>query len=280
MMKELVVIGNPINHSLTPIIYKAALKNLGLSKKIKTNKIRLKTDELEQFVNLVREEKIHGANITIPYKRKIIKFLDKLTPAATLIKAVNVVYKKDNKIIGENTDFVGFENSLIENNIAVFGKKAIVIGAGGAYRAIAFALSDLGLKDLVILNRNLSKAEELEKIIKTRFKIRTKIGKLDLLNEQIIDADILINCTPVGMKGKFENISLIPEKLLHSNLIVIDIVYNPILTKLIADAKKKDLKTIDGSRMFLHQAAASFEIFTNKKPSLKVMEKALYEVLK
>lgn len=279
-MKQIVVIGDPIEHSLTPTIYNAAFQDAGLSQQYESKKLRIKTNDLEKFVNRTRKENISGANVTIPHKTRIIQYLDRLTPKAELIQAVNVVYKKNNEIVGDNTDVIGFKNSLTEKNVEISGKKAIILGAGGVARAIAFTLASSGLKNLVILNRTLNKAEELKKWIKDNFEIRTKIGVTEELQEEIQDTDILINCTPIGMKGELETKSLVPSNCFHSNLIVIDIVYNPIITKLLRDAKKKDLEIIDGSRMFLHQAIASFELLTNQKPSLRVMEKTLTEALK
>jgi len=279
-MKQIVVIGDPIEHSLTPTVYNAAFQDAGLSQQYESKKLRIKTNDLEKFVNRIRKENISGANITIPHKTRIIQYLDRLTPKAELIQAVNVVYKKNNEIIGDNTDAIGFKNSLIEKNVEGSGKKVIILGAGGVARAIAFTLTNSGLKNLVLLNRTLNKAEELEKWIKENFEIKTKIGTIEDIQDEIQDTDILINCTPIGMKGKLETKSLVPSKYLHSNLIVIDIVYNPVITKLLNDAKKKDLEIIDGSRMFLHQAIASFELLTSHKPSISVMEKTLKGALR
>lgn len=279
-MNQLVVIGNPIEQSLTPVIYDSALKELGLEKQFKCKKLKIKSNCLEDFIDRLKQGDIYGCNITIPHKTSVIQYLDRITDTSQSIQAVNVIYRKNGQIIGDNTDVVGFKNSLIENNIETIGKKAVIVGAGGVARAAAFALSSENIQDLVILNRTGEKAEELAKWIKEKLKIKTKSGILNDIEKELQNADILINCTPVGMKGTLEKKSIVPPKNLRSDLIVIDMVYNPIITKLIKDAKKNGAKTIDGSRMFLHQGIAAFELLTNHKPSINTMENALTEALK
>jgi len=279
-MNQLVVIGDPIRYSLTPVIYNAAFRVLGLNNSFNCKTLRLKTRDLNDFVSRVRDGRIKGANVTIPHKVSIIQHLDGLTKESELIKAVNVVYKRAGRVVGDNTDGIGFINSLKENNVEIKGKKAVVIGAGGVARSAAFMLTISRVSELVFLNRTVSRAEELADRIKGNFKIRVKAKGLEDVRGELEDADILINCTSVGMKGNQEGKSLIALDMLHSDLVVMDMVYHPLMTRLLKDAEEVGAKIIDGSRMFLHQGAAAFELIVGRKAPFEAMEKAMLEALK
>lgn len=279
-MKQLVVIGDPIKHSLTPTIYNAAFKALDLENKFQCKKLRVETNDLANFIGKIRCEKILGANVTIPHKIGIMPLLDELTVESESIKAVNVVHKKDRKVIGHNTDCTGLIGSLKENNVKIKGKKIIILGAGGAARAIAYALVSNDANELVILNRTVSKAEEITNLFKGKSRCRIKADRLEDIDSELEDANILVNCTSVGMKGNQEGKSLVSSDKLSPRLVVMDMVYHPLKTKLLKDAEKIGAKTIDGSRMLLHQGVAAFEFLVGIEAPVDAMETALSDVLK
>lgn len=277
-MKKLVVIGDPIEHSLSPLMHNIALKELGLEKEFHYEKLRIKADELADFIESIRKGEIAGASITMPHKVNIIQYLDELTKEAELMGAVNTLYKKNGKVIGHNTDGFGCLNSLKENDVNVKGKKIVIMGAGGAARAIVFTLALNDVHEIVILNRTVGKAEELTRKVKEKTGVISKAGSLEKIKEELRDAEILINCTSVGMKG--EEGTLVTSEMLYPSLVVMDVVYNPLKTRLIEEAEEAGCKTVNGAGMLVHQGAIGFEIWTGKKPPIKVMQKALLEHLR
>ncbi|RLI23033.1 shikimate dehydrogenase, partial [Candidatus Bathyarchaeota archaeon] len=183
------------------------------------------------------------------------------------------------KLIGYNTDCIGALEALREAGVNLEGMKAVILGAGGAARAVAFAVAPK-VKELVILNRTVTKAESLSRDLKRRLGVDVRFGGLSEVEkeEELKDADLLINATSVGMKPN-ENLSPVSPNLLKPDLTVFDLVYNPIETKLLKDAKKVGAKVVDGLSMLLFQGAAAFSIWTDRDPPLKVMREALKSAL-
>jgi shikimate dehydrogenase len=260
------LIGDPVEHSLSPLIHNAGYRALGLDYVY----ISLRAKEVKKAIESIRGLGIRGASVTLPHKTEALKYLDKIDPKAEAIGAVNTIVNDKGVLTGYNTDGQGALKAL-EEVTAPAGKKVVLIGSGGAASAIAAALKDSGAK-LVILNRTKDKAIELAK----KFNAEDG-GGLDKLS-LITKADILINATPVGMAPKTEA-SIVPEELLHSRLTVFDIVYNPRETKLITQAKEKGCAVVYGYKMLLYQAALQFELFTGLKAPLAVMESALVQAL-
>jgi shikimate dehydrogenase len=267
-MRKLCVIGDPVGHSLSPVMHNAALKALNLDFEY----ISLKPESLKQVVEMVRKGDLEGVSVTMPYKESIVPFLDMLTPQADFIKTVNTIYKKGERVVGHNTDGEGCIKALKEHNVNIRGKRVVLLGAGGAAKAIAFSLSK-EVDRILILNRTPSKAMSLALLIKGSW------GGLDQLEEALKDADILINATPVGMKGVEEGKTLVTSELIPPYLTVQDIVYSPRITKLLKEAQKAGAKIIDGLSMLLHQGAEQFEIFTGKKAPMEVMRNSILEVI-
>jgi len=268
-MKKLCVIGDPISHSMSPVIHNAAIRAIGL-KNIYYEKIRVKKEDLGNFILFMRKDGIIGMNITHPHKETVIKYLDQLTDEAKKIGAVNTVFMKDGMLFGANTDVTGFLRSLHENSVDIKDKKVLILGAGGAAKAVVSAVfNDAG--SIVILNRTIERAEEISE--KTGKRIRA--GGLNEIEEEIEETEILINCTPLGMKGVYENISPVDPEILNSDITVIDTVYNPVKTKLLREAEKRGSRTINGIEMFIHQAAESLRIWTGKDPPINVMRDSL-----
>lgn len=243
-------------------LYNAAFKTLQLNYVY----IPFVVKDLKKAVEGIRHLGIKAVGVTVPYKIAIIKYLDGLDENAKKIGAVNVVINRSGKLIGGNTDGLGGVRALKEKT-AIAGKRVILLGAGGAARALAFALENNGGK-LLILNRTLNDAKKLAKAAKARS------ASLKSLEKEIANTNILINATSVGMMPDI-NKSLVGKCLLHPKLVVMDLVTNPKETKLLIDAKAKNCKIVYGDRMLFWQAVLKFKMFTGVEAPVKVMEKAL-----
>ncbi len=274
-MKRLYIIGDPVEHSLSPVMQNAALEELGLDNEFSYNRLRVPKDELEQFIQKVRTCEIAGASVTMPDKEHIIPLLDELTAEAELIQAVNTVFKKEGRIIGHNTDGTGCVRAIGEYGVDISDKEIVLLGAGGAARAIAVSLALEGAGKLHILNRNIKKAEELARKINKVTDTVVIAGNLENITEVLKHANILINATSVGMKGDFEEQSLVPADIIRPGMVVNDIVYNPKKTRLLREAESAGAKIIDGIDMLMYQGAAQFEIFTGRDAPIDVMKSAL-----
>ena len=263
------VIGDPIEHTMSPAIHNAGFTQLGLDYIYVS--FQVKEEELGKAIDGMRALNIRGLNVTIPHKVAIIPLLDELDPLAERIGAVNTVTNDDGVLKGYNTDASGFLQALLERGIEPKGKNVVMLGAGGASRAISFILAERGAH-LVILNRRLERAEELAGRLSTTLNKEVKALQLAAENlAQILDgADILVNATSVGMSPNI-NETPVPSSLLKPGLVVVDIVYNPIRTRLLREAEAVGAKTIDGVDMFVWQGALAFEIWTRVKAPLELM---------
>ena len=235
---------------------------------------KVKPAELENAVNGMRALNIRGLNVTMPHKSAILKFLDRVDLSAQIINSVNTILNKETKLFGFNTDGVGALKALRENGVELKGRKVLLLGAGGAARAIAYAMAKES-DELAVLNRTLKPAKELAKLLEKTANKKIVAGSLTPkeIQQNLQDSDILINATSVGMKPKTEE-SLVAPKLLRPNLAVMDIVYNPIETKLAKEAKAAGAKVVSGVEMLIYQGAASFEIWTGKSAPVEVMRQA------
>jgi shikimate dehydrogenase len=218
---------------------------------------------------------IKGLNVTIPHKTNVINYLDYLDIAAGLIGAVNTIEFGENGAVGHNTDGIGAIRA-IEELISVKNKKIMILGAGGAARAISFQLFLSGAKSLTISNRTIEKAEELRDDLVEKLDNNVKVTDLGFgLEKELKDTDILINTTPLGMYPNISQKPLITADMMHKNLIVNDIVYNPLKTGLIVEAEKAGAKTIYGVKMLMYQGIESFKIWTGIEPPVEVFQRAL-----
>jgi len=271
------IIGDPVEHTLSPAMHNAAFDDLKLD--FIYVAFRVKTSELENAISGIRTLGIHGLNVTMPHKNAVINYLDEIDPIAEFIAAVNTILNDDGKLIGFNTDGVGAIKALKENGANLNEKKLLLLGAGGAANAIAFhAVQEV--EELVILNRTAEKAKKLAEVLSRKFNERIKGNSLSAsrIKEELKDSDILINATSVGMYPKVDQ-SPVRSEWLRSDLCVMDIVYNPIETRLAKDAKSKGAKVISGIEMLIYQGAASFEIWTNHPAPIKTMKKAVLNKL-
>jgi shikimate dehydrogenase len=276
-MKIFGIIGSPIKHSLSPIMHSAAYRKLGLDCSYKAYDVTAET--LEAFI---REGagRFGGLNVTVPHKVAVIGCLDELDESARLINAVNTIKYAENKTIGYNTDGVGCAKALQEADVTVKGQTVMLLGAGGAARAIAYRLVAEDA-DVVIANRTHEKAESLAGEIKEKTGKRVDVVDYatEALKKTLSDVDILINTTTVGMAPR-KGESPLPADVLNSRLIVMDIVYNPLETMLLRDAKRKGCKTVDGVGMLVHQGAESLRIWLNIEAPIEEMREAVLKELK
>ncbi len=261
------LIGDPVEHSLSPLIHNAGYQALGIDYIY----VPLRFKDIERAIDSIRELGIRGASITLPHKIKALKYLDKVDPPAKEVGAVNTIVNDGGVLTGYNTDGNGAMQALEEKVTALGGKKAVLIGSGGAASAIAFGLKAKRAK-LIVLNRTEDKARELANRVNAE-----DAGGLEKLS-LVSSADILINATSVGMWPEV-NQSIIPKELLHHRLTVFDTVYNPKETRLLTLAREKGCVIVYGYKMLLYQAARQFELFTGLKAPLPVMASALTQAL-
>lgn len=265
------LIGDPVEHSMSPAMHNAAFRKLGLDYIYVA--FRVKPPELEQAIAGMRALNIRGLNVTIPHKVNVIPFLDNIDPLAEKIGAVNTIVNDDGVLTGYNTDASGFLRAMRESGVEPAGKNVVVLGAGGASRAVSFILADSGAK-LTILNRKLELdwAEELAGRISQVFNIEVRAMELNRTNLAAIlsKTDILVNTTSVGMSPNIEQAPLDTD-LLHSGLAVYDIVYNPVETRLLQEAAAAGAKTIGGLNMLAWQGAIAFEKWTGREAPVDLM---------
>ena len=254
-MKKFLVIGNPIDHSLSPKLHNYWIK------KNKINAIyekqELENSDLEKLLFQVKEKKIYGINVTVPFKNSIIPFLDELTLEAKATKSVNTIYLENNKIIGHNTDIGGFETSIYRSNVDLANKKILILGAGGVVPSIIYALTKMKVSEITLSNRTQEKAENLKKHFKN-----IKIIKWG----EIINFDMIINATTLGLKEK-DKINLnFPSSC--KNKLFYDVIYNPKETIFLKTGKNLGNNIINGKLMFIYQALLAFDIWHKLKPEV------------
>ncbi len=262
-------LGSTYRTSKMYAMYNAAIEVLGLNFRY----VPFVVDDLEQAVNGLRHLGIAAVGVTIPYKIDIIPFLDELDADARRIGAVNVVVNRDGRLIGGNTDGRGARRALAEQMPDLHGRRIVLLGAGGAARAIAFALHDAGAR-LTILNHTPAGAAGLAADVGGG----AAAGGFDRLPELLPRSEILINTTPVGMAGTAAaGQSPVPTRLLHPGLLVMDIVAKPPVTALLQAALDRGCPVVYGSRMLLWQGVEKFHLYTGVEPPIAVMEAAMEE---
>lgn len=249
------IFGRPVTQSKSPETHNTWFKKF----KINAAYLAFEPDDINKGIQAVRSLKIKGVSITIPFKESVMPLLDEIDEHAARIGAVNTIVNRDGILLGFNTDYQAAVEPLKPYGIK--GKKIILVGAGGAARAVAYGISRHGGK-LTIVNRSESRGRELSLKFNHPF-----MPWDDLLKTDRIDADILINTTPVGMYPGTDEISF-PPRLIASNMIVMDIIYNPLDTRLIRTAAGRGCETIKGDLMFYHQAAHQFKLWTGTIPEL------------
>ncbi len=266
------VIGEPIEHTLSPVMHNAAFSHLKLDFIFVAFKVE-KT-ELVNAINGIRSLRIHGLNVTMPHKNAVIQYLDDIEPTVKLIGSVNTILNDNGKLVGFNTDGVGALEALRENGADLYGKKLLLLGAGGAAKAIAY-YSAKEAEELVILNRSTEKAKRFAEVLRREFSKQISGNSLspNVIKKEIEDSDVLINATSVGMHPNNSQSPVAPQWL-RRDLCVMDIIYNPVETRLAKDSKAAGARVVSGVEMLIYQGAASFEIWTGQPAPIEVMRKA------
>ncbi|MDO8886746.1 shikimate dehydrogenase [Candidatus Oleimmundimicrobium sp.] len=272
------IMGYPLEHTLSPIFHNAAFNYLDL------NWCYIPIPVEEKFFDKAKEgirviKNFVGVNITMPYKEKVLPCLDEISSYAQVIGAVNTIHIVDNgRLVGYNTDGRGFLTALSQDGgFNPKNKNVLIIGAGGASRAVAVSLALSGIKKLKILNRTLDKAEAIRSKIISNFACEVEIFNFQSNLENCFSSiDLIVNATPVGMvKEEYP----FPVELISREHFVCDLIYEPLETPLIRAAKEKGAKTLNGLNMLLYQGAAAFKIWTHIDPPIEVMRKALEDAL-
>jgi len=281
LTKVLGVIGYPIEHSISPHLHNFILKKLNLDYLYLAFKV--KPHDLSAAVAGVRALGIVGINVTIPHKEHVLQYVDDFSEEVRLVGSANTIHNDGDKLIAYNTDVGGFLRSLEVNNVELSGKKVVVLGAGGAARAIVHALVKAGVEQIVICNRTVERGQKLAADIEARtgFKHFSVLGlSEDLVESNLSEADLLVNTTSVGMFPRVEESPIKDRNLLHENLIVYDLVYNPQETTFLRMAKSAGARAINGLEMLIYQGIASLEIWTGSKISIDEFVFQLKDYLK
>ena len=254
-MKRFLVIGNPIEHSLSPKLHNYWIKSNGIDAIYEKQKID--ENDLEQVVLQIKKKKIDGANVTVPFKKAVIPFLDELTVEAQNTQSVNTLYLKHNKVIGHNTDIIGFETSIEMSEYNILNKEVLILGAGGVVPSIIFALKKMKVSKIKISNRTKEKAKNLKKLF-------TDIEIIEW--GDVPNFDMIINATSLGLK-KEDNLN-IDFSSVSENKFFYDVIYNPNETNFLKIGKKLGNKTLNGKLMFVYQALSAFNIWHKQKPDV------------
>ena len=254
-MKKYLVIGNPIEHSLSPKLHNHWLKENNIEAIY--DKKKLNENELKSIISEVKEEKINGINVTVPFKKAVIPFLDELSPEAKDTQSVNTIYLQNGKIIGHNTDIAGFELAIKYAKFNVNNKNIFVLGAGGVAPSIIYALRKMKVSKITLTNRTKEKADSLKNLFKD----------IEIINwGERIDFDMIINATSIGLKKEdgldFDYSANGPDKYFY------DVIYNPKETLFLKRAKLFGNKTENGKMMFIYQAHQSFTIWNKVMPKI------------
>lgn len=271
--KKIGILGWPLGHSLSPIMQNAAFEALQLDYVYVP--LPVHPDDLAQAVAGLKALDFTGANVTIPHKVAIMPYLDEIDSSAQLIGAVNTIVIKDGKSIGYNTDAEGFIQSLTAKNVNIAGKSVVILGAGGAARAIICGLIQHEIHQITIGARKKTKAEDFIRFFPNFTNIEGYDWNESSFNNRLRDCDILINCTPVGMTAnKKEDLPIIWNNV-NTKAVVCDLIYNPPFTHFLVSAQNRGYMVINGSGMLVEQGALAFELWTGKQGPRQIMSEIL-----
>ncbi|MDA0987902.1 MAG: shikimate dehydrogenase [Chloroflexi bacterium] len=280
MTKRIFLIGHPVGHSVSPAFQQAALDHY--AKDVRYEAMDVDALSLSQAVSSLRDPDVMGANVTVPHKQATVTLLDELTKEARLIGAVNTIENRDGVLIGHNTDAKGFLKALKEEaGFDPQGKTALVLGAGGAARAVVVALAGAGAKSLVVANRTLERAVALIDSLRSKLPSAEAVAlHPDSLRPVAASSQLIVNCTSMGMSGgEGQGETPMTADLIPSEALVCDLVYNPRETPLMSEAAKAGARVLGGLPMLVYQGAAAFELWTGKEAPVKVMFEAAEKAL-
>ena len=253
-MRKYLVIGNPIDHSLSPKLQNLWLKKYNINATY--DKIKVEVDEIKNFIQEIKEQKIAGCNVTVPFKKTVIPFLDRLSPEAEQTQSVNTITYDNGDLVGHNTDIAGFDSAIKKLDFSVKNKKVLILGAGGVVPSIIFALKNMHVQEIIISNRTKEKAENLTVLFKD----------LKILEwGNLTDFHMVINATSLGLNN--ETINLDFSSSGHDKLFY-DVIYNPPETHFLKLGKQLGYKTENGKTMFVYQALEAFKIWHNIEPKV------------
>lgn len=256
-MRKFGLLGKKLSHSLSPLLHSIFFEEMGIEAEYKLYEVA--EHEIDNFKNYMFENSIEGVNITVPYKKAFLDKLDFISDEAKEIGAINLLYIKDNKFYGDNTDYYGFKQTLLTNQIEPSGKKIAIIGRGGASASVYKVLKDMGAEDIAFYFR------------------KDKLSKIEFPED--MTGDIIINTTPVGMYPNIED-NIVDEQILKKFNIAIDLIYNPLETKFLEIARKNGLKTVNGMEMLIGQALKTDEILYDLVLSNQLREKIIKKIIK
>ena len=255
-MKKYFVIGNPIDHSLSPKLHNHWLKENNIDAIYDKKKIEEK--DLQTAILEIKEKKTEGINVTVPFKKSVIPYLDKLSPEAEQTQSVNTIILTDDILVGHNTDISGFTKAIKDLNFNIEGKKVLILGAGGVVPSIIFALKSMRVQEITISNRTKEKAE----------KLKVLFNDLKILEwGDLTDFHMIINATSLGLNN--ETINLDFSSLGHNKLFY-DVIYNPQETSFLKMGKELGHKTENGKTMFVYQALEAFKLWHNIEPKVNI----------
>ncbi len=253
-MKKYCVIGNPIEHSLSPKLHNYWLKENNINSVY--DKIKLEEKEIKNFILKIKTQEINGCNVTVPFKKTVIPFLDKLSQEAEQTQSVNTISFINGNLIGHNTDIVGFQKAISELNYNVRNKKIFILGAGGVVPSIIFALNKMEVSSITVSNRTYQKAENL----------KSQFNKINILNwGKVPNFDMIINATSLGLKNEIINLDM---SNIGKDKLFYDVIYNPNETNFLKEGKKLGNKTENGKSMFIYQAFEAFKLWNNIEPTV------------
>ena len=253
-MKKYFVIGNPIEHSLSPQLHNYWLEQNNIKAVYK--KIKLEESEIENFILKIKNQEINGCNVTVPFKKIVIPFLDKLSSEAERTQSVNTICFDNGDLVGYNTDIGGFQKAINSLNYKVKDKEILILGAGGVVPSIIFALNKMEASKITVSNRTYKKAENL----------RSQFNKINIVNwGEVPDFDMIINATSIGLNN--ENINLNTTNIGDGKFFY-DVIYNPRETNFLKEGKKLGNQIENGKLMFIYQALEAFKLWHNIEPSI------------
>ena len=258
-MNKYLVIGNPIDHSLSPKLQNYWLKEYNINATY--DKIKLEDNEIKSFILDIKKQKIAGCNVTVPFKKKVIPFLDKLSPEADQTQSVNTITFDNGDLVGHNTDIAGFDAAIKKLNFSLKGKRVLILGAGGVVSSIILALKNMQVQEITISNRTREKAENL----------RVLLNNLKVLEwGKLVDFDMIINATSLGLNNEKINLDF---STLGKNKLFYDVIYNPHETHFLKLGKESGNIIENGKTMFIYQAQEAFKLWHKIEP--KVNEETL-----
>ncbi len=270
--------GSPVAHSASPEMYNFCFQHEGLDYAYLA--FDVKAEDMSQTIESIRLLRMKGGNFTMPCKNIAAKLMDRLSPAAQLVGACNAFVNEEGVLTGYITDGIGFVKNLREHGVEVKGKKILVLGAGGAATAIQVQLALEGAEEISIFNRQ---DEFYDRALETRKKLKEKVPECKVtvdpledkekLRKTVLEADILVNATTVGMKPELHEETLINKEWLRKKLVVADIVYNPEITRMLKEARETGCQTIEGKGMMLWQGAENYRLFTGKEMPVEDYQK-------